>query len=432
MKTFIKLWFLFYVYSVCISFLVQKLILPKFFPQAHWGHGLLVGGDWISFYKNAVIVAKNIEKYGWNVWSLHPSIDGQIMTGITSFFFAITGIYEPWVLIFYNGILHATAGVVLILILLEFNVDRKIAIISSLPLVFFPSSLTWVSQIHRDGLYILGFLLIFYSMSLLDSNKLKKISISVFTGFLGIFLIYLARQHMVIPLRYVFLIISFFFIIIFLYKLLKKQSYLNAVYKSISTLILFFITFVLYQPSFNETQIQTYNWTREWWVPESIDNLLYSLASARQYLIEHVIKGSAAAIDLDFVPQKASDLIFYTPRALMIGFISPFPDMWFSEGGTAGGTVGRYIAPFETLILWFTLAIFPLAVLKYGKRSSFYLILLLIILFVWLHVISEPNIGTIYRKRYVFIHTLMAFSFSSFLCFVKAKIQIYKETRKAI
>jgi hypothetical protein len=424
MRRIALVWLGFFFYSLLVGILVQKVFLPYLFPSAHWGHGLMVGGDWIGFYQNALKVVEDIEEKGWLVWSLKPSVDGQIMTGITALFFAITGIHEPWIILPYNAFLHASAGVVLILILKEFCFGFKQSLIASIPLAVFPSSLTWVSQIHRDGLYILGFLLFFYSVVLALRDNTKKLLLSLPIGALGILLIYLGREHMMIPMKYLNFILFVLLLIVFLYKILKTKS---IPHKVGHINFMFFLMFALLshalapQPQ-PQTQTQT-NWKKEWWIPEKFDRLLYELARTRHYIIEHVMKGSAGAVDLDFMPQKASDFIVYTPRALLLGFFSPFPDVWFTKGGTPGGTLARYITPFETLIIWFGFFTFPFFLWKFRKRLDVYLIILSCILFVWLHVISEPNLGSIYRKRYVFVHTLIALSFANLLSQKRDKLE---------
>lgn len=427
-KKFFLAWCFFFAYSLAIGFIIQKVILPYFFPSAHWGHGLMIGGDWISFYQNANSVAQEIQRQGWSAWSLRPPVDGQVMTGITALFFALTGIYEPWVMLPYNAFLHASAGLVLILILKEFGFSFKISFISSLPLIFFPSSLYWVSQIHRDGLYILGFLLYFYALVLLMNKNLKKLVFSIPIGMIGIFLICLARGHMSIPLKY--LNLTFFVLLTFfaVYKIVKMKKIYLLSYVNRPLIFFFFFVIVhlfaqtqevmLQQEKMQEARQQkqiSIMWSKEWWVPEKVDKLLYQLAYTRYRIIKHVIKESAGAIDIDFIPKSVSDFIAYTPRALILGFFSPFPDVWFTKGGTPGGTLARYITPFETFITWIGLLLFFLFLWKFSKDVRVYLIFFTCILFVWLHVLSEPNLGPIYRKRYVFVHTLVALSFANFL-----------------
>jgi hypothetical protein len=148
-------------------------------------------------------------------------------------------------------------------------------------------------------------------------------------------------------------------------------------------------------------------------VPEKIDNMLYSLSEWRYKFIHEYFKGAVGNIDTDFVPNKASDYILYLPRALLIGLFSPFPDVWFSKGGTAGGTLAKYITPFETIIIWIGVFSFIFAFVRFYNSPSFWIIFILSLIFIYLYVISEPNLGPIYRKRYVFLLLLLSINFAS-------------------
>lgn len=124
------------------------------------------------------------------------------------------------------------------------------------------------------------------------------------------------------------------------------------------------------------------------------------------------VKGN---IEQDFMPQKASDFVFYFPRGLYVGLFYPTPNFWFKEGGTTGGTIARNIIPFETVIIWIGIIGFIFALPNLPNRFSVFIILMLCTIFIYLHVITEPNLGPIVRKRYVFISTLIAFSYSYLL-----------------
>jgi hypothetical protein len=56
-KKLFTIWLGVFLYVVLSGFFVQKIFLPYIFPQAHWGHGLMIGGDWIQFHKEAVEIA---------------------------------------------------------------------------------------------------------------------------------------------------------------------------------------------------------------------------------------------------------------------------------------------------------------------------------------------------------------------------------------
>jgi hypothetical protein len=312
-KFYIKLWLAFYLYSLTVGLLVQLVILPMIFPSAHWKYGLMVGGDWVQFHTEGVEIAKRVQQEGWSVWTLRHPISGQVMSGIAGLFYALTGIHKPWVLLPFNAFLHASAGLILYILLRLLDISKKTALIFTIPFIIFPTSLTWVSQIHKDGLYILGMYLTFLSLALAFPNEIKKNVIAV--------------------------------------------------------------------------------WRNEIWA---------------QYL-----SGRPGAIDEDIKFRSVGDFIEYTPRALTVGFFSPFPRFWFSQGSTTGGTIARYITPFEAIYLWFAWLLLPIALWSHRKKLWFWLVFLMCLGFVWFHVVAEPNVGPIVRKRYGYVMLLSAVSYST-------------------
>lgn len=413
MKRALILWLSVYIYVVIVGFLVQFVLLPFVFPQAHWGEGLMVGGDWIQFHTEAVEMAKNIEKYGWQEWSLYYPVSWQVMSGITAFFYALTGIHKPWIMLFYNAFLWASAVLFLYLTLKELNFSDRSSILAIIPFAIFPSNLTWNAQIHRDGLYILGFMLIFYSI--ISSRNIKtyrKLILNYFLTIVGVFLIYFARKHMMEVLYYTSIFLSsiaFVFLLITTISLKNKSSIkieLKQFLNSFLVLLVIIVSSHLLKPQ-PQTQIQPkIAWERSWWLPERIDNKLMLIAEVRYVFLNEYFKDAAGNVDSkNFIPKNAMDFILYIPRAYMLGFLSPFPNVWFTNGGTAGGTIARYITPFETVLIWIGLSLFLLwsiksrAFLNYQFLSVFIICLIMI----YLHVVTEPNLGPIYRKRYVFV-----------------------------
>ncbi|WP_301399153.1 hypothetical protein [Thermodesulfobacterium sp.] len=230
LKLLVLLWIAFYVYAITVGFLVQFLILPVMFPSAHWKDGLMVGGDWIQFHTEGLEIAKKVEEEGWSEWSLKHPVSGQAMSGIAGFFYALTGIHKSWVLLFYNAFLHATAGIVLFLILRLLGISQKLALIFSIPFVVFPTSLTWVSQIHKDGLYILGMYLTFLSIALAFSKNWRLNLVSLMAGSLGALLFFtVGRQYAIKITQYFYALFVLTALGLALFNLLrlKKEKVLN-------------------------------------------------------------------------------------------------------------------------------------------------------------------------------------------------------------
>lgn len=417
LKLLVLLWIAFYVYAITVGFLVQFLILPVMFPSAHWKDGLMVGGDWIQFHTEGLEIAKKVEEEGWSEWSLKHPVSGQAMSGIAGFFYALTGIHKSWVLLFYNAFLHATAGIVLFLILRLLGISQKLALIFSIPFVVFPTSLTWVSQIHKDGLYILGMYLTFLSIALAFSKNWRLNLVSLMAGSLGALLFFtVGRQYAIKITQYFYALFVLTALGLALFNLLrlKKEKVLNYG----KALIIFSWVFLVYealQPSQTQTQTQTQaQWYWNPYLPDKIENQFYRLAVWRNEIWAKHLSGMPGAIDEDIKFRSVEDFLKYTPRALFVGFFSPFPKFWFTQGSTTGGTIARYITPFEAIYLYIAWIIFPIALWINRGKPWFWLVLLMCLGFIWLHVVVEPNVGPIVRKRYGYIMLLSAIGYATF------------------
>jgi hypothetical protein len=106
-------------------------------------------------------------------------------------------------------------------------------------------------------------------------------------------------------------------------------------------------------------------------------------------------------IDTEIEFYSWTDIVWYTPRAAMIGFLAPFPDMWVG-GGKHVGSAGRFLSGAEMLVTYF---IELLAVCGLWMKRKFlitwFLFLILPTGVIGLALILV-NIGTLYRQRYPF------------------------------
>ncbi|WP_353684455.1 hypothetical protein V4D30_01290 [Thermodesulfovibrio sp. 3907-1M] len=420
----------YYLYTLLVGFLIQFFVLPFLFPQAHWGHGLLVGGDWILFHTEAVELARRIAIEGWFVWSLRPEPSYQSMSGITALFYALTGIYEPWIMLFYNAFLHAFSGVLLYAIYREFNISHKLSFLFATIFVLMPTSLTWTTQIHKDGLYIAGMFLTMFAIVNAFKEEIWKNVLSIACGFMGGVLFWIVGRG------YALEIISYFYalfigltLILAVFNIVEKFSNARGYFKAFA--ILFIVLLVIY-PLKPQTQIQTQPQTQiqtqpqtqiqQWksipFIPSFIDKQFKRLAEWRVYWITY-LGGTPGAVDQEVRFYSVLDFIKYTPRALFVGLFAPLPEVWFTKGLTAGGTIARYITPFEAMYLYLAWLLLPFTIYFHRKKIYFWFLLLLCLGFVWLHVVAEPNYGPIVRKRYAYVMFLSGLSYITFIYYLK-------------
>ena len=131
-----------------------------------------------------------------------------------------------------------------------------------------------------------------------------------------------------------------------------------------------------------------------------MDKMVGALAGVRDgFARENINVGAKSQVDVDVAFHSYSDLVNYVPRALQVGFLSPFPNQWI-EQGNAVGSVGRLIAGVETFF-WYLLIVGSLLCLRYrsGMWVSLSMSIVLSILTVLLFTLVVTNVGTIYRMR---------------------------------
>ena len=106
-------------------------------------------------------------------------------------------------------------------------------------------------------------------------------------------------------------------------------------------------------------------------------------------------------VDADVSFGDAAALVRYLPRALVVGLLSPLPDMWLTAGAYTG-RAGRMLSGAETLLMY-VLQLFTLYGL-WSQRRSLSVWLLLIVALVGATALGlvVVNVGALYRLRYSF------------------------------
>ncbi len=124
------------------------------------------------------------------------------------------------------------------------------------------------------------------------------------------------------------------------------------------------------------------------------------IAYARgKFIIQGYTSGSI--IDKDVVFTSATDVIKYIPRALEIGYLAPFPTMWFQTGSNVG-LVGRLISGIEMALTYLLEILACIFIWKNKKYFSSWLLLLTTLLGMLALGLVVANTGTLYRMRYAF------------------------------
>jgi len=442
---------LFFLYPLVVGLLVQLVLLPYVFPAWHAGDGLLDGLDSRAFHRLAVQQAEKIVIEGWKAWSLAP--EGQPVAGIASAFYALFSPH-PWVLLPLNAILHALAAWTVYKTLRFFLDNCWFAILASLPIMLFPSSLYWVSQLHNDNYAVTGMVLLGYGCACFAREKSwhdKRIVISGILAFLsGGALVWLVRDYAIKMFTAVGSVILIFLIVIFLVRLFRSRWPWKRASLSIGIVILsFFAIFsmrnfklagskisdepinikVVSDTSTNSTSAENKNsaenkkWKYSPWLPPWLDNQIRLLSRTRASTIRDWMdeKGGEAGsnIDTDVNFHDAGQVICYLPRAVQVGFLSPFPTDWFDQGKKAPSAMMRRISGMEMLFVYLCWPGLFYAIWVWRKRPELWIWLLFCVGMLLIYVLGTPNVGSLYRFRYPFIMPMVGLGTAGWITIIR-------------
>jgi len=108
----------------------------------------------------------------------------------------------------------------------------------------------------------------------------------------------------------------------------------------------------------------------------------------------------ARASDIDPEVQFLSmgEIVKYVPRALVIGFFAPFPNMWIEEGSFGHAT--RIVSGLETLAMYFLYLPVALCVWRERRNPKMWLLFLVVTIGMLALGLVVVNAGALFRLRY--------------------------------
>ena len=414
-ESYWKIWFLFFLYPLFVGFFIQLVVLPYLFPSLHAGEGLLKGGDWLYFHRLAKDLAERIRVEGWGAWELRP--EGQAPAGIAAIFYVFFGA-KPWVILPLNALVHALSGVVLFSLVYDLVGERKSAFLATLPFIFFPSAMTWYTQIHKDGIFILGvflFLLGWNGLLVLGdySRSWKALLLYTLWSVLGGMLVWIVRPYGLEILWFLGIIFALLVsgIKLFTGKIRKnrgKEVYRSLLFLWLSLAMLTPLAFRAVSEGEPIGEPIEIVWKDTPWLPDFLEGKFVGIARVREAYYRQYDPQLAGNIDWEVSFHSAGDVMRYIPRALEIGIFAPFPRHWFEEGTSPGGDMTRKIAALETIFVYLSLAFLVFGFLRSRKNLSFWAVMYFSLSVILVYALSVPNLGSLYRARYGFWMLLVA------------------------
>ena len=422
--------------TLCLSLVLQLWIIPAIFNSPGASEGLVVL-DSIGFDEIAKSKASEISAQGWSAWELRPS--GQSPAGIASIFYVLLG-KTPVSVLPYNSVIHALSACVTMEILKKYFAVLP-SLIGAIVFAFNPAGLEWAAQIHRDGIFILGNLMLIWSLTTLfeyvqaGNTQVLPRSVLVFAlASIGLSCIWIARPYW-LQVSLVSCSILMVRYICELKKARKAKRFVNY----LLALCVFFgillvqIWFVEVDTRFepislpssavgsreignsgnNENNGNNGNkssgditWESSALIPDRIEETLYRISIARAGAIS---QGGNSLIDTDYKLNSVGAFVRIMPRAFQVGMFSPFPDLWVGNASTPAMTIGRRIVGIMTVFYYLCLTGTLMTILRLRSNSSIWVTATVCVVGIVIYYLSYPNIGTLIRYRYAFYMLLVAF-----------------------
>ena len=162
-----------------------------------------------------------------------------------------------------------------------------------------------------------------------------------------------------------------------------------------------------FQPAFHNQQVVR---RPRLLAPEEVQKLpIEEQIAARRYAFGLQVDSSGelapsdAGSDIDRGVRfnSVADIIRHVPRAMVVGFFAPFPNMWFS-GGKQVGASGRLLSGFETLVSYVIECLALFGLWRERRNLAAWFIFLIVTLGALGLGLVVANIGALYRLRLPF------------------------------
>lgn len=438
-------------WTLACGLLIQLVLLPHVFPQMQASPGLLKGLDSPKYHRIMLELSERIRQEGWGAWQLYPR--GQAVAGIGAIFYVLIA-PEPWALLPWNALLHGLAAFFMVELGRLIFKDNKLALVSALPLAFFPSAFTWTAQMHNENYTVLGGLMALYACALILNTNEKMKSWKRMSAFLimpiGLGLIFMVRDWMFQALTVV-TILSLLIVQVcgVLNKIIKKKAKrkinTNITFTFMFILLLSVLLVSLSDITFNITEeiipdedfieieapIETpeaskprkvnIEWQRMDSIPRFVDEKMYEIAFLRAKQL-YKFPGGHTNFDENVAFNSTMDILFYTPQAAVVGLLSPFPNMWFSQSEKVTSGLTRATAGVEMMLAYAMLPGLLLAGFQFKRKNELWVIVLICLGMMTVMAVGMPNLGTIYRFRYPFLCTLVGLGGGGWLNFARKKL----------
>jgi len=372
-------------------------------------------------YEDQVTELSDILKSrGFSIWATWPS---QLHVRLYSLSFAIVSRWvsfniltiEPLNLIYYLAIL------IFVFKIGDTIFDYRTGLIAAGIVALWPSFVLHTTQLLRDPLLILAVVLLVYCLvELIDLTfSWRRALVLGLAGLGSLVTIRIVR----LPMWYVIVVSVAASVLLFLVRSIERRQ-LNKTNVAFALLMIVAAAIIpKFQPFFhNQQELGRPRFVQH----ERIDNLpidqqIAERRHAFRYTLdpngESVLANDGSRIDPEVRLDSPAAIVRQIPRALVVGFFAPFPNMWL-HGGRQVGLSGRVISGFEMLLTYVIESMALFGLWSQRKNLSAWLLLVVIGLGALALGLVVNNLGAMYRLRYPFwvLMVILGANGASFLC----------------
>jgi len=296
---------------------------------------------------------------------------------------------EPLNLLYYLAILTLCFSLARVI------AGKRAAWLASAIVAVWPSLLLHTTQFIRDPLIIMAIL----TLVLVLTQQLRKIqtwrraAIGGVISTLACFVIWMCRRELW-PVVSAVIVLG---VVLLLLRILRERKLLTWNLAVIGLLCVLTIAVPRIMRSPKPITAERLNV-----IPKNQDPSFFGVLKwTREEFIREGLQKSGSMIDAEVNFSNRADVIKYIPRALEIGFLAPFPTMWFTAGYNVG-LIGRLLGGLETSLTYVIEALACVFIWRRRRHLDTWLMFLTTTIGVLALGLVVVNLGTLYRMRYSF------------------------------
>lgn len=395
------------LFTIAIFVIGRSATLPGAFDKT--GTAISVAPDGVGYLADAAILAQLLKGADFITWVNAPfNFHVKLYSICVALLSPLLGLNilsaEPLNLLYYLGILTLAYK------LGAETFSSRAGIIAAVIVALWPSFLLHTTQLLKDPVFVLGMLALITIMvrwlTQPDSGRRRLLQ-----GLLGAVIatvLWKTRADLG-PLVFATIFLGAFALV---YQQWRSRPLPASDLLGMALLVVLTTASVLFLPVYHDADHPRHHDSKRteevnpktkpvvrWWQVGA------EIGIVRKRFVE-TYPGAGSLIDSEAQLTSNSDLIRYFPRAVLVGFAAPFPNMWFQTGSSVGSS-GRALSGLETLLMYAVEVLAVVGLWQCRRRLSVLLLFSIAAMGCVALGFVVINIGALYRLRYAFLILLI-------------------------